>query len=118
MVVLKDTNEDEIDSMKVYCQKLDIKLQLINHFSLNNSKQENYELDRPPKCLKCNRIRLLADGILKPCLHSEDEYKIDFNNIAENLKTVIMAKPQNGQVCNSRKMYEIGGEGAANSYKC
>ncbi|MFH0702416.1 MAG: radical SAM protein [bacterium] len=109
MVVLKDINEDEVQAMQEFCQKRHILLQLINHFSLNSVKQNEYYFDRPPKCKNCNRIRLLCDGVLKSCLHSDEEYRVDFNNIAKSLKNVILSKPEKGSSCTLKKMVEIGG---------
>ena len=34
-------------------------------------------------CHACNRIRLTADGKLKPCLHSAEEYSVKGLNAAE-----------------------------------
>lgn len=109
MVVLKDQNEDEIDDIRRFCLNKNIKTQLINHFNLRNDKNDEYFFDRPPKCKNCNRIRLLSDGILKPCLNSEAEYKVNFNNIRESLERAILSKPERGLSCTSRKMFEIGG---------
>jgi len=109
MVVLKGINENEIDDIKRFCQEKNIRSQLINQFNLKEDKNDQYLYDRPPKCGNCNRIRLLSDGVLKPCLHSEFEYKIDMAHIRESLIKAILAKPERGQSCNSRKMFEIGG---------
>lgn len=109
MVVLKDINENEIEHIRRFCQEKNIRSQLINHFNLKQNKNEQYLFDRPPKCGNCNRIRLLSDGVLKPCLHSEIEYKIDMANIRESLIKAILSKPERGLSCNSRKMFEIGG---------
>ncbi len=109
MVVIKDKNEDELDDMKIFCHNKNIKLQLINHFNLSNKKNDEYLFDRPPKCKQCNRIRLLSDGTLKPCLHSDTEYKINYDNIRESLEKAILSKPENGSSCTDRKMFEIGG---------
>ncbi len=109
MVVLEDTENEEIRKMQKFCDKKGIKLQLINHYSLVSEKQEHYAFDRPPNCAKCNRIRLLADGSLKPCLHSNDEIKIDYNDIRGSLMKTILSKPKSGNVCSNRNMTEIGG---------
>lgn len=109
MVVLQGVNEDEVDSIRKFCLDKKISTQLINHFSLRNNKNDEYLYDRPPKCANCNRIRLLSDGILKPCLHSDVEYKVDFANIRECLEKTILTKPEKGSSCTSRKMFEIGG---------
>lgn len=47
-------------------------------------------------CNQCNRIRLTADGKLKPCLHSSDEYSIkglDFEGMKAQMEKAILAKP-------------------------
>lgn len=47
-------------------------------------------------CDRCNRLRLTADGKLKPCLHSPDEFAIkgmDFEGMVEQMKRAILAKP-------------------------
>ncbi|MGI5963270.1 MAG: GTP 3',8-cyclase MoaA [Lawsonibacter sp.] len=47
-------------------------------------------------CALCNRIRLTADGKLKPCLHSSEEYPIkglEFEEMVEQMKRAIFAKP-------------------------
>ena len=47
-------------------------------------------------CGDCNRIRLTADGKLKPCLHSADEYslkELDFDGMKAVLEEAIWNKP-------------------------
>jgi cyclic pyranopterin phosphate synthase len=47
-------------------------------------------------CGECNRIRLTADGKLKPCLHSADEYDLkglDFAGMRQVLDQAIWNKP-------------------------
>ena len=48
-------------------------------------------------CASCNRIRLTADGKLKPCLHSAEEISIkglDRDAIMETMRRVIFLKPR------------------------
>lgn len=68
-------------------------------------------------CKDCNRIRLTADGKIKPCLHSSQE--IDISNLSgEQLKKAIIdsikAKPkehhlESGFSDSMRDMHRIGG---------
>ena len=47
-------------------------------------------------CGECNRIRLTADGKIKPCLHSADEYSLkglDFDGMRSQLEQAIWNKP-------------------------
>jgi len=70
-------------------------------------------------CSECNRIRLTADGKLKPCLHSGDEYSLkglDADAMKAMMKEVIWNKPLwHGEMDADhrsragRNMNEIGG---------
>ena len=47
-------------------------------------------------CASCNRLRLTADGKLKPCLHSGDEFSIrglDREGMLAEFKRAILSKP-------------------------
>lgn len=47
-------------------------------------------------CAQCNRIRLTADGNLKPCLHSADEFSIkglDAEGMRRQFETTLAHKP-------------------------
>ena len=47
-------------------------------------------------CGECNRIRLTADGKIKPCLHAADEYSLkglDFEGMRAQLEKAIWNKP-------------------------
>ena len=49
-----------------------------------------------PFCPGCNRIRVTADGMLKPCLHSADETSLrglHGNGLIETMRAAIFGKP-------------------------
>ena len=84
--------------------------------------QGNVGLIRPVSahfCNECNRIRLTADGKIKTCLHSADEYSIKGMNLAEmteQLRQAILEKPEWHGVLShdhrsqaGRNMNQIGG---------
>ena len=70
-------------------------------------------------CAQCNRLRLTADGMLKPCLHSPQEFSIRGLHGAELracFEEAILAKPERHDPMSAeklskagRKMSEIGG---------
>ena len=70
-------------------------------------------------CRECNRIRLTADGKLKPCLHGKAEFPIkglDRDGMREAFRTAMLAKPEwHGELSYSsrshagRNMNTIGG---------
>lgn len=70
-------------------------------------------------CADCNRIRITADGKIKPCLHSSDEISIkgqNYDDMLETIRSAILSKPQwHGELSYSershaaRNMNQIGG---------
>ncbi len=70
-------------------------------------------------CAECNRIRMTADGKLKPCLHSAEELSLkglDEAGMTEVFRRAILSKPQwHGELSYShhshanRTMNQIGG---------
>ena len=111
MVVLEDTTADELAEMRAFCDDNQLQLQKIMQFSLYDRRDlsTRFHTERPPKCRDCNRLRLTSDGFLKPCLFSEDEIRIDFDDIRASILRAVEAKPENGVSCRSRSMHAIGG---------
>ncbi len=111
MVVLNDTTEKEIEAMNAFCEQRGLELQKIMQFSLYDRIDVSRRLntERPPECSGCNRLRLTADGFLKPCLFSDGEIKVNFDNIGESIQEAVAKKPENGSSCRNRLMNQIGG---------
>ena len=112
MVVFENTQTEEIDAMRSFCDENGLTLQTIKQFSLyNKGDDEKYthSFDRPLPCEACNRLRLTADGFLKPCLFSDKEIKVDLNEIEGSIRAATAAKPVMGTSCVNRVMCQIGG---------
>lgn len=90
-------------------------------FHLDNAKG-NIGLISPVSnhfCNECNRIRLTADGHIKPCLHSSDEISIkglSYDEMLKEFEKAILMKPEKHDVLSSkqrskanRNMNRIGG---------
>ena len=70
-------------------------------------------------CGQCNRLRLTADGKIKPCLHSNQEYSIkgmNFDEIKQQFIRAVSAKPAQHEELSrdkrsqaGRNMNQIGG---------
>jgi cyclic pyranopterin phosphate synthase len=62
-------------------------------------------------CSKCNRLRLTADGKLKPCLHSPQEYSIrglDAEGIRKQILKAVQAKPESHRELSADQISEAG----------
>ncbi len=111
MVLMPGFNDGEVEAMQEFCRKKGLRLQRINHYSLTDidSIDHKYVAERPLKCSQCNRIRLTADGKLKPCLFSDLEIPLDFNNLRQSIIDAIQGKPRSGTCNNTRPNWQIGG---------
>ncbi len=111
MVLIPGFNDGEVEKMKEFCAEKGLSLQRINHYSLHDIKSidRKYKAERPLECSVCNRIRLTADGNLKPCLFSNMEIPLDIDDPEKSLIKAIKSKPRQGSVNNSRGNWEIGG---------
>jgi len=111
MVLIPGFNDHEVTTMTQFCREKGLTLQRINHYSLSDihSIDHDYQAERPMACSFCNRIRLTADGKLKPCLFSDMEIPLDFNHLRESLIQAIQTKPESGTCNFNRQNWQIGG---------
>lgn len=111
MVILEDTTEEDIEMMKAFCEQRQLHLQKIMRFSLYDRADldSRFRTERPPKCSRCNRLRLTSDGFFKPCLFSDNEIKVNFDDIAGSIRQAVIYKPESGSSCRNRFMSQIGG---------
>ena len=109
-VVVPDTGPSEdVANLEAFCDRRGILLQKIGLYHLDRHKIDYEAFDRPPKCDACNRLRLTADGKIKPCLHSNHEFPVDMAGIETALLAAVAAKPRRGSACTNRSMASIGG---------
>ena len=111
MVLIPGFNDQEVPAMKDFCRQNGLQLQRIHHYSLHDLRtaRSGLEAERPLTCSVCNRLRLTADGKLKPCLFSDREFPVDFSDIRASLEQAVRAKPRQGVACGNRQNWQIGG---------
>jgi cyclic pyranopterin phosphate synthase len=109
VVMLEDTTDEEFREIENFAAGLGARVQTIARYSLAEEKMDGGEYDRPPPCSLCNRIRLLANGTLRPCLHGSIGIPVDFSDIRGSLEKAILAKPERGLVCEDLEVGQIGG---------
>ena len=112
MIVFEETTRDDIERMRAFCNERGLVLQTIKQFSLYEREEDpanGVSCDRPQPCEMCDKLRLTADGYLKPCLFSDKEISVDLDHIELSLRKAVAAKPQKGTCCSNRLMCQIGG---------
>jgi cyclic pyranopterin phosphate synthase len=112
MIVFEETTWDDIEQMRAFCGDKGLLLQTIKQFSLYDREEDparDISCDRPKPCGLCDKLRLTADGYLKPCLFSDKEIRVDHDRIELSLRKAVAEKPQKGTCCSNRLMCQIGG---------
>lgn len=84
-------------------------VQTIRHYRLDENKYDDDRFMRPPPCADCDRIRLLANGQLKPCLHGDASLPVDWNDIEGSLVACVNMNPPCGASASTHLVSAIGG---------
>jgi len=104
-----DAPESNFTELKKFCQSHQLELRFINQMNLKTGEFSIVEGGEGGNCSICNRLRLTANGMVKPCLFSNQEYSI---RQLGNVKAVEMAlgnKPKSGTINTNGAFYSIGG---------
>ncbi|TFG80739.1 MAG: radical SAM protein [Spirochaetales bacterium] len=84
-------------------------VQTIRRYRLDEVKFDDERYERPSPCAICDRIRLLAIGELKPCLHGDASVPVDWNDIEKSIRACVGLKPACGSRASAHLVSAIGG---------
>ncbi len=107
--VLLGEPDDETQKLKQFCEDRGLSLRFIHQMNLKTGEFSTVEGGEGGNCSKCNRVRLLANGDIKPCLFSDLAYNIRKLGHQEALNLTIGNKPRSGTYNQSGEFYNIGG---------
>ena len=107
--VLLGQPDEETRHLKQFCDERGLKLRFIHQMNLKTGEFSTVEGGEGGNCSKCNRVRLLANGDIKPCLFSDLAYNIRKLGHQEALNVALGNKPKNGTYNKSGEFYNIGG---------
>jgi GTP 3',8-cyclase len=102
---------DETDEMAVtsFCKTNGLGIRFIRQMDLANGYFSIVEGGTGGNCSLCNRLRLTANGKLKPCLFDDIELDIREMGYEKALKRAVELKPECGSKNISGEFYNIGG---------
>ena len=109
VVAMEDSTEEDFAALRDYARGVGADFQFIARYSLRDEKMDGGEYDRPPACGNCDRLRLLANGKLRPCLHGNIEVPVDFDDIEGSIAKAVRLKPARGHTCDDLEVGQIGG---------
>ena len=107
-VLLGQPNEETM-RLRQFCEIKGLKLRFIHQMNLKTGEFSTVEGGEGGNCSKCNRVRLLANGDIKPCLFSDLAYNIRTLGSQEALNLALGNKPKSGTYNKSGEFYNIGG---------
>jgi cyclic pyranopterin phosphate synthase len=104
-------SKDERDAMEVarFCQQNGLEIRYISQMDLGKGYFSTVEGGSGGICSSCNRLRLTANGKLKPCLFNDVEIDIREVGNEEAFKLAVGIKPREGSKNLRNGFYNIGG---------
>ena len=108
--VVKESS-DEPDAMAVakYCNQNGLEVRFIQQMALKVGKFAVVDGGTGGDCSNCNRLRLTANGMIKPCLFNNVGYDVRALGVEEALRQAVQNKPKSGTINTSGSFYNIGG---------
>lgn len=108
-VIKKSSQEPDAVEVAKYCEKNNFQVRYIHQMDLNMGHFSVVEGGEGGDCKICNRLRLTANGNIKPCLFNNLEYNIREYGIEDAIKNALIHKPKCGSVNTNGTFYNIGG---------
>ncbi len=108
--VVKNTSmEPDAIGVGNYCRENGLEVRFIHEMDLDTGCFTLVEGGDGGNCKNCNRLRLTANGMIKPCLFTNLEYSIRELGIREAMIRAINTKPEKGVINNHNLFHNIGG---------
>lgn len=108
-VVKHSRNEPDARLVAEYAAAKGLKVRYIHQMNLADGYFTTVEGGEGGNCSICNRLRLTADVLIKPCLFSNIGFDVRKMGIKEALMAAVARKPASGTVNQANNFYNIGG---------
>ncbi|MFO7851823.1 MAG: GTP 3',8-cyclase MoaA [Bacteroidota bacterium] len=108
-VVKESKDEPDARMVAAYAKKKGLEVRYIKEMDLSRGIYTTVEGGCGGECEVCNRLRLTANGMLKPCLFSDLEYNVRELGAEKAIKLAVENKPEYGTINTRDHFYNIGG---------
>jgi cyclic pyranopterin phosphate synthase len=108
-VLFKDSNEEESLAIRKFAKSEGLQIRFIRQMNLETGEFSIVDGGEGGNCSICNRLRLTANGMVKPCLFSEQEFSVRELGATTALTNALNAKPLKGCFNRTGSFYRIGG---------
>jgi GTP 3',8-cyclase len=108
-VVRNSSGEPDAQAVKQFCEQNGLEARFIHEMSLTDGCFTIVENGHGGDCVNCNRLRLTANGIIRPCLFNDIQFSTRELGIREALEQAAGRKPEKGTVNLNGSFHNIGG---------
>lgn len=108
-VIEKSSSEPDAQAVKGYAKNQGFEVRFIPMMKLDKGIFGQVEGGEGGNCASCNRLRLTANGLIKPCLFSDLGYSVRELGAKAAIEMAVGLKPQSGTSNQNGKFYNIGG---------
>lgn len=108
-VVFKSKNEPDALKVAQFASDNNLLVRYIHQMNLKTGEFSVVEGGKGGNCAICNRLRLTADGYIKPCLFADLKYNIRELGIKQAFHLAVSNKPECGSYNLSDEFYNLGG---------
>lgn len=109
VVKLNDGYDQDIPAIRKFAEEQGVKIRFITQMDLRTGEFSQVDGGDGGNCSICNRLRLTANGMIKPCLFSNREYSVREHGIEKAFLLALDAKPEKGLMNDTHNFYNIGG---------
>lgn len=108
-VIKESPMEDDARQVAAFCKENDLEIRFIKEMDLEEGVFARVIGGDGGHCKSCNRLRLTANGKIKPCLFSEIEFDVRELGVEQAILRSIGQKPKSGTENKVNKFSNIGG---------
>ena len=108
-VIEKSSNEPDALAVKKFALSHGFEVRFITKMDLEHGIFSQVDGGEGGNCAGCNRLRLTANGLVKPCLFNDLSFSVRELGAREAIIKAIGLKPESGTANHKGKFYNIGG---------
>ncbi len=108
-VIEQSHDEPDAQGVNFFATQMGLEVRFIHRMNLHDGSFSIVEGGTGGDCKHCNRLRLTADGKLKPCLFNDLEFDVRSLGAEEAIKQALNQKPECGHQNGKNHFYNIGG---------
>jgi GTP 3',8-cyclase len=108
-VISDSAQEKNAAEVAAFCKEQGLQIRYIHQMNLEKGEFSVVEGGDGGNCATCNRLRLTANGMIKPCLFNDEEFSVREFGAEEAIRMALGNKPACGTHNMTGKFYNIGG---------